>query len=55
MKRTDNEPLVLTESEQSTLEMIKQGLEEDEIALKLGISRHTVKSHKNKLMQLKLL
>lgn len=55
MKKTDNEPQILTAGEEAVLDLLKKGLEEEEIALKLGVSRHTVKSHKNKLMQLKLL
>ena len=45
----------LTENEKVLLEMLKFNFEEKEISEKLGISEHTVKSHRVKLERLGLL
>lgn len=55
MRNMENKTLNLTENERIILELLKQGLEDKEIAEKLAINRHTVKSHKNKLILLKLI
>lgn len=55
MKKTEKGPVVLTVTEKYVLDLLKQGVEEEEIASRLNISHHTVKSHKSKLLQLKLL
>lgn len=46
---------ILTGNEKLVLEMLKYGFDEKEIAQKLGISEHTVNSHKSRLERLKLL
>lgn len=46
---------ILTENEKLVLEMLKYGFDEKEIAQKLGISEHTVNSHKSRIERLKLL
>lgn len=45
----------LSENEKLVLEMLKYDFDEKEIAEKLGISLHTVSSHKNKLEKLKMI
>ena len=50
-----NEIDFLTENEKLVLQMLQSDFEEKEISKKLGISEHTVNSHKSKLEKLRLI
>lgn len=50
-----NEIDCLTENEKLVLKLLQSELEEKEISQRLGISEHTVNSHKIKLERLKLI
>lgn len=55
MDKTKHKNLTLTKNEQLILDLLQQNCDEIKITKKLGISLHTLKSHKNKFMLLGLL
>lgn len=54
MNNLEKDNLTITKNESVVLEMLKSGMNEKDIAEELGISLHTIKSHKIKFEHLKL-